>query len=200
VIAPAVLLLAGLTSTAVACALLGKPRASHYRDREPVPIAPAQRTPRATPSNALSECGPGGEASQSGEAHTGLPSPGRAGHRSWLGPGPVTDRGVVLAVAASVGAGVQWPAEGRGARGDGTAGEVQVSGGGSGVGAGAGRGEGCPRAHQHQNDACDGPGARAFTQTHDADQEPEDRDQEQPRCERGQRAVKTPGTTTNSTH
>ena len=52
-ITPAVLLLAGLTSTAVACALLGKPRASHYRDRRPVPVVPAQRTPRATPSNAL---------------------------------------------------------------------------------------------------------------------------------------------------
>jgi putative transposase len=53
VITPAVLLLAGLTSTAVACALLGKPRASHYRDRQPVPVVPAQRAPRASPPNAL---------------------------------------------------------------------------------------------------------------------------------------------------
>ena len=53
-ITPAVLLLAGLTSTAVACALLGKPRASHYRDRQPVPVVPAQRAPRSAPSNALS--------------------------------------------------------------------------------------------------------------------------------------------------
>ncbi len=52
-ITPAVLLLAGLTSTAVACALLGKPRASHYRDRKPVPLVPAQRAPRAAPPNAL---------------------------------------------------------------------------------------------------------------------------------------------------
>ena len=47
------LLLAGLTSTAVACALLGRPRASHYRDRRAVPVVPAQRTPRAAPPNAL---------------------------------------------------------------------------------------------------------------------------------------------------
>lgn len=52
-ISDAVLLLAGLTSTSVACALLGKPRASHYRDRQPVPVVPAQRAPRAAPSNAL---------------------------------------------------------------------------------------------------------------------------------------------------
>jgi putative transposase len=54
VIAPAVLLLAEQTSTATACALLGKPRGSHYRDRRPVPLVPAQRTPRASPPNALS--------------------------------------------------------------------------------------------------------------------------------------------------
>ena len=52
-ISEAVLLLAGLTSTATACALLGKPRASHYRDRSPVPVVPAQRQPRSAPSNAL---------------------------------------------------------------------------------------------------------------------------------------------------
>ncbi|MCW2620771.1 MAG: transposase [Frankiales bacterium] len=52
-IADAVLLLAGLTSTAVACALLGKARASHYRDRAPVPVVPAQRSPRPSPPNAL---------------------------------------------------------------------------------------------------------------------------------------------------
>ena len=50
----AVLLLAGLTSTAVACALLGKARASHYRDRSSVPVVPAQRAPRSAPPNALS--------------------------------------------------------------------------------------------------------------------------------------------------
>ena len=49
----AVLLLAGLTSTAVACALLGKPRASHYRDRRSVPVTPVLRARRASPSNAL---------------------------------------------------------------------------------------------------------------------------------------------------
>jgi putative transposase len=54
VITPAVLLLAAQTSTAKACALLGKPRASHYRDRRPVPLVPAQRAPRASPPNALS--------------------------------------------------------------------------------------------------------------------------------------------------
>jgi putative transposase len=54
VIIPAVLLLAEHTSTAKASALLGKPRGSHYRDRQPVPVVPAQRTPRPTPPNALS--------------------------------------------------------------------------------------------------------------------------------------------------
>jgi putative transposase len=54
VINPAVLLLAEQTSTATACALLGKPRGSHYRDRRPVPLVPAQRAPRASPANALS--------------------------------------------------------------------------------------------------------------------------------------------------
>jgi putative transposase len=53
VITPAVLLLAEQTSTARACELLGKPRGSHYRDRRPVPLVPAQRTPRASPPNAL---------------------------------------------------------------------------------------------------------------------------------------------------
>ena len=52
-ILPAVLLLAQQTSTAVACALLGKPRGSHYRDRRPVPLVPAQRAPRPSPPNAL---------------------------------------------------------------------------------------------------------------------------------------------------
>jgi putative transposase len=54
VITPAVLLLAEQTSTATACTLLGKPRGSHYRDRRPVPLVPAQRAPRASPPNALS--------------------------------------------------------------------------------------------------------------------------------------------------
>ena len=53
-ITPALLLLAGQTCTARACALLGKPRGSHYRDRQPVPLVPAQRTPRPSPPNALS--------------------------------------------------------------------------------------------------------------------------------------------------
>ncbi len=52
-ITPAVLLLAGQTTTAKACALLGTPRASHYRNRRPVPLVPAQRSPRASPPNAL---------------------------------------------------------------------------------------------------------------------------------------------------
>lgn len=52
-ITPAVLLLAEQSSTAKACALLGKPRGSHYRDRRPVPLVPAQRSPRASPPNAL---------------------------------------------------------------------------------------------------------------------------------------------------
>jgi putative transposase len=53
VTAPLVLQLAEQTSTTMACRLLGKPRASHYRDRAPVPLVPAQRQPRATPANAL---------------------------------------------------------------------------------------------------------------------------------------------------
>ena len=52
-IIPAVLLLAEQTTTAKACALLGKPRGSHYRDRQPVPLVLAQRAPRASPPNAL---------------------------------------------------------------------------------------------------------------------------------------------------
>jgi len=54
VITPAVLLLAEQTTTAKARALLGKPRGSHYRDRRPVPLVPAPRTPRASSPNALS--------------------------------------------------------------------------------------------------------------------------------------------------
>ena len=53
-IAPAVLELAELTSTVRACALLGKPRGSHYRDRMPVLVVPAPRAPRPAPPNALS--------------------------------------------------------------------------------------------------------------------------------------------------
>ncbi len=53
VIAQAVSGLADVTSTARACALLGRPRASHYRAQQP-PAAPAQRPPRASPPNALS--------------------------------------------------------------------------------------------------------------------------------------------------
>lgn len=52
-ITPAVLRLAELTSTARACDLLGKPRASHYRDRAPVPVAPAPKAQRRAPGNAL---------------------------------------------------------------------------------------------------------------------------------------------------
>ncbi len=52
-IAEAVLLLAALTGTAAACALLGKSRATHYRDRAPVPLVPAQRQPRPAPASAL---------------------------------------------------------------------------------------------------------------------------------------------------
>ena len=48
---PAVAELATTTSTARACALLGKPRASHYREQQPV--VPAQRQPRPAPANAL---------------------------------------------------------------------------------------------------------------------------------------------------
>ena len=53
-ITPSVLQLAGCTSTAQACALLGKPRGSHYRDREAVCVVPGQRAPRSSPPNALS--------------------------------------------------------------------------------------------------------------------------------------------------
>ncbi len=52
-ITPAVLLLAEQTSTAQACALLGKSRGRHCRDRQPVPVVPVQRTPRPAPPNAL---------------------------------------------------------------------------------------------------------------------------------------------------
>jgi len=54
VIAPAVAELATeLRSTKRACALLGKPRASHYRAQQ-LPVVPAQRQPRPAPVNALS--------------------------------------------------------------------------------------------------------------------------------------------------
>jgi len=53
VINPAVDLLAEHTSVAKACALLDKPRASHYRAKHP-PVLPVQRQPRASPANALS--------------------------------------------------------------------------------------------------------------------------------------------------
>jgi len=53
VISPAVTELAAVTSIAKACALLGKPRASHYRAQQPPPPVPAQRQPRASPANAL---------------------------------------------------------------------------------------------------------------------------------------------------
>ena len=49
---PAVAELAEQTSVAKACALLGKPRASHYRQQQPS-VVPAQRQPRASPANAL---------------------------------------------------------------------------------------------------------------------------------------------------
>lgn len=42
-----------LTGTARACALLGKPRASHYREQRPP--APRSRVPRRPPGNALSD-------------------------------------------------------------------------------------------------------------------------------------------------
>ncbi len=51
-ISRAVAELAALTSTARACTLLGRPRASHYRAQQP-PAVPAQPTPRAAPPNAL---------------------------------------------------------------------------------------------------------------------------------------------------
>jgi putative transposase len=53
VISPAVAELAEVTSIARACALLGKPRASHYRAQQPPPEVPAQGTPRPAPANAL---------------------------------------------------------------------------------------------------------------------------------------------------
>ncbi len=51
-IAPAVDELAGLVSTKTACALLGWPRATHYRARRPRPKITS--VPRAAPANALS--------------------------------------------------------------------------------------------------------------------------------------------------
>jgi len=53
VIGPAVDELAELTSTAKACALLGRPRASHYRAQQP--DMPRRRCPRPAPPNALTE-------------------------------------------------------------------------------------------------------------------------------------------------
>lgn len=52
-IAAAVTDLAELTSIKKACALLGRPRASHYRAQQPA--VPAQRPPRPAPPNALTE-------------------------------------------------------------------------------------------------------------------------------------------------
>ncbi len=52
-ITPAVAEVAALTSTAQACALLGRPRASHYRVQQP--LVPRQRAPRPAPPNALSQ-------------------------------------------------------------------------------------------------------------------------------------------------
>jgi putative transposase len=55
VINPAVAVLgAELKSVARACALLRKPRASHYREQQPAPLVPTQRQPRPAPANALS--------------------------------------------------------------------------------------------------------------------------------------------------
>ena len=50
----AVLLLAAQTSTSAACALLGKPRGSHYRDRQAVPVVAVLPAARASPPNTLS--------------------------------------------------------------------------------------------------------------------------------------------------
>ena len=54
---PAVTELAAVTSTARACALLGRARASHYRAevRARRPVVHEQRAPRPTPPNALSD-------------------------------------------------------------------------------------------------------------------------------------------------
>ena len=49
-----VLLLAEQTSTRAACALLGKPRGSHYRDRKPVLVTALLPAARASPPNTLS--------------------------------------------------------------------------------------------------------------------------------------------------
>jgi len=53
VIAPAVAELAEVTGTARACALLGRPRASHYRARHPPDHRP--RLPRRPPPNTLTD-------------------------------------------------------------------------------------------------------------------------------------------------
>ena len=52
-ITPAVAELAEVTSTAAACVLLGKARATHYRAQRPP--APRPRGPRPAPPNALTE-------------------------------------------------------------------------------------------------------------------------------------------------
>ena len=52
-ISPAVTELAAVTGTARACALLGRPRASHYRARRPPALSPRQ--PRPAPPNALTD-------------------------------------------------------------------------------------------------------------------------------------------------
>ncbi len=52
-IVPAVAELAALTSLATACALLGRPRASHYRAQQAA--VPRQRSPRPAPPNALTQ-------------------------------------------------------------------------------------------------------------------------------------------------
>ena len=51
-IVPAVAELAALTSVTTACALLGRPRASHYRAQQPA--VPSHRSPRPAARNALS--------------------------------------------------------------------------------------------------------------------------------------------------
>lgn len=52
---PAVDGLAELTSVKKACDLLGRPRGSHYRAKQPSLYGPAPKSSRATPANALGE-------------------------------------------------------------------------------------------------------------------------------------------------
>ena len=53
-ISEAIGLLAAQTNTSKACALLGKPRGSHYRDRQPATtVAALLPAARASPPNAL---------------------------------------------------------------------------------------------------------------------------------------------------